>query len=353
MFVALWCAVGHALVLAQGADACFKDPRVQALIEVSKETDECFASDQNKCLIEKMTVAEQRELNSQRLIPFDRSTDALFDHAVGKVTAEFAASDGGRSNPGTANGTGQRISRCHVLTSAHLFYKDTSERVTNAELPLLSDSDHFDIRFYFGQTCDGKVGQYYARGQVLFRMTKDGGDFTCNIRDKNGRCIERHFNGRSDIVILKLKDYDKSNRHYFQVRTSPVLIPERGTRVSCWGFPGYNNQISSLPKELSDQLLRHQLNAKIFPGRYDRGLLTNAIGYPGMSGGGCVLASAPTELIGIYADKNSLTGHPAILGSAQNADERSLNFLSPLDHLAERYRATTGKRIEDLDKECD
>ncbi len=349
----LWGALGPMQVLAQGLDTCFKDSRVQALIDQSKETDECFATDQNKCLIEKMTVAEQRELNSQRLVPFDRSTDALFDHAVGKVTAEFAASEGGRSNPRTANGTGQRISRCHVLTSAHLFYKPTSEQVTNADLPPLSDSDHFDIRFHFGQTCDGKLGQYYARGQVLFRMTRDGRDFTCDIRDNKGRCIERHFNGRSDIVILKLKDYDKSNRHYFQVRTSPVLIPERGTRVSCWGFPGYNNQISSLPKELSDQLLRHQLNAKIFPGSYDRGLLTNAIAYPGMSGGGCVLASAPTELIGIYAEKNSLTGHSAILASARTADERSLNFLSPLDHLAERYRAATGKRIEDLDKECD
>ena len=339
-------------MLAQGADACFKDPRVQALIEQSKETDECFDSDQNKCLIEKMTVAEQRELNSQRLIPFDRSTDALFDHAVGKVTAEFAASEDGRSNARTANGTGQRISRCHVLTSAHLFYKPTSEPVSKVNLPPLSDSDHFDIRFHFGQTCDGKLGHYYARGQVLFRMTREGRDFTCDIRDNKGRCIERHFNGRSDIVILKLKEYERSNRNFFQVRTSPVLIPEQGARVSCWGFPGYNNQIN-LPKALSDQVLWHQLNAKIFYGNYDRGLLTNAIAYPGMSGGGCVLASAPTELIGIYAAKNSLTGHSAILASARTADERSLNFLSPLDHLAERYRAATGKRIEDLDKECD
>ena len=351
----LWSAIGPALVLAQGADACLADPQVQELIERSKKIDDCFASDQNDCwpLIGKMSVEKQRKFNAKRLIPFDRSMDALFDHAVGKVTANIVAGLDGWSNPATANGTGQRISRCHVLTSAHLFYTPITEPVSKTDHPPLSDSGHFDIRFYFGQTCDGKLGQYYARGQVLFRMTREGSDFVCDRHDNNNRCRERRFHGKSDIVILKLKDYDKSNRHFFQVRTSPVLIPEQGTRVSCWGFPGYNNQLSSLPKTLSDQLLRHQLNAKIFPGNYDRGVLTNAVSYPGMSGGGCVLGSAPQELIGIYTGKGSLTGIPAVLGSAETADERKLNFLSPLDHLAERYRAATGKRIEDLDKECD
>jgi hypothetical protein len=50
---------------------------------------------------------------------------------------------------------------------------------------------------------------------------------------------------------------------------------------------------------------------------------------------------------------NRLTGIPAVLGPEETAAERRLNFLSPLDHLAERDRAATGKRIEDLDKECD
>ena len=351
----LWGAIWPMQVLAQGADACFKDPRVQELIEKSKDIDDCFASDKNRCwpLIGKMSVEKQRKFNAKRLIPFDRSKNALFDHAVGKVTADKVAGLDGWSNPGTANGTGQRISRCHVLTSAHQFYTPITEPVSKVDLPPLSDSDHFDIRFHFGQTCDGKLGQYYARGQVLFRMTREGSDFVCDRHDNNNRCRERRFFGKSDIVILKLKEYEKNNLNFFQVRTSPVLIPEQGARVSCWGFPGYNNQLSSLPKALSDQLLWHQLNAKIFPGNYDRGVLTNAVAYPGMSGGGCVLGSAPQELIGIYSRKNSLTGISAVLGSAETADERSLNFLSPLDHLAERYRAATGKRIEDLDKECD
>ena len=354
MFVALWYAVGPALVLAQGADACFKDPKVQELIEKSKDIDDCFASDQHRCwkLIAKMSVETQREFNSQRLIPFDRSKDALFDHAVGIVTAKFAADEDGRSKPGTVNGTGQRISRCHVLTSAHLFYDPISEPVSNTDLPPLSDSDHFGIRFRFGQTCDANLARYDARAQILFRMTSESRDFVCDRRDKQDRCVARRFFGKPDIVILKLKDYDKSNRHFFQVRTSPVLIPEQGARVSCWGFPGYNSQIE-LPKALSDQVLWHQLNAKIFPGNYDRGMLTNAISYPGMSGGGCVLGSAPQELIGIYTGKGSLLGIPAVIGSAETGDERKLNFLTPLDHLAERYRAATGKRIEDLDKECD
>jgi hypothetical protein len=348
----LWGAIWPMQVLAQGADACFKDSRVQALIDQSKETDECFASDQNKCLIEKMTVAEQRELNAQRLIPLDRSKNALFDQAIGVVTAHIALATEPWSSSGNQAATGQRISRCHVLTSAHLFYGLTSERVSSVELPPPADSAHFNIRFHFGQTCDANLARNEVHGHILFRMTREKQDFICDVHDKEKKCIERRFFGKSDAVILKLKDYDKSNRQYFKVRSSPWSIPESGSRVSCWGFPEYNNQIK-LPKALSDQVLWHQLNAKIFPSRYDRGMLTNAIVYPGMSGGGCALGSVPQELIGIFADKNSATGHAAIIGSAKNADERSLNFLTPLDHLAERYRAATGKRIEDLDKECD
>jgi hypothetical protein len=348
----LWCAIGPVLVLAQGADACFKDPRVQALIEASKEIDECFASDQNKCLIEKLTVDEQRELNAQRLIPFDRSKNALFDQAIGVVTAHIALATEPWSSSGNQAATGQRISRCHVLTSAHLFYGLTSERVSSVELPPPAESDHFNIRFHFGQTCDAQLARNHVRGHIVFRMTRDKQDFICDRLDNDNKCTERRFFGKADAVILKLKDYDKSKRQYFNVRSSPVSIPESGSRVSCWGFPEYNNQIK-LPKALSDQVLWHQLNAKIFPGRYDRGMLTNAISYPGMSGGGCVSASAPQELIGLYSSGGSATGHAAILASAQTADERSLNFLTPLDHLAERYRAATGKRIEDLDKECD
>jgi len=331
------------MVLAQGSDACFKDPQVQALIEQSKEIDECFASDQNKCLIEKMTVEEQREFNAQRLIPFDRSKNALFDQAVGVVTANFSVA-GHRSS---ADATGQLISRCHVLTSAHLFYRETSERVSGVELPPKAESDHFNIRFHFGQTCDANLASHHTQGHILFRMTRDKQDFACRWG-----CDERHFYGKSDAVILKLKDYDKRNRQFFNVRSTPVSIPQVGSRVSCWGFPGYNNQIK-LPKALSDQLLWYQLNAKIFPGSNARGILTNSIAYPGMSGGGCALATAPQELIGIYADSSSATGHAVIMAPAQTADARNLNFLTPLDHLAERYRAATGKRIEDLDKECD
>ncbi len=335
------------LILAQqvlASNSCFDTQAVKELIAASEEINECFEKDVNNCKIDKMTVEEQRELNSQRLIPQDRTQNALMNDATGKVTAAFVK--------GVSAGTAQKISRCHIITSAHLLYKKTDIAVDSLDYPSLADSAQFDINFHSGQTCDSRVFEKKSGAQVFFKMTNEGKDFSCDLRDNNGKCLERHFNGKSDLVILKLKDYDKTDKNFFKLKTSPMNISDAGDRVNCWGYPGYNNQIK-LPKALSDKLLWAQKDAKIFKGSYDRGILTNAIAYPGMSGGGCVASSNPQELVGVFAAKNSLTGHSAVEVTAKTADAKSANFLSSFQHLAERYKKATNKDIADLDKECD
>ena len=68
------------LILTQqvlASNSCFDAQAVKDLIAASEEINECFEKDVNNCYIDEMTVDEQRELNSQRLIPYDRTRNAV------------------------------------------------------------------------------------------------------------------------------------------------------------------------------------------------------------------------------------------------------------------------------------
>tara|TARA_B110001454_G_C12723340_1_gene436858 strand:- start:74527 stop:75561 length:1035 start_codon:yes stop_codon:yes gene_type:complete len=335
------------LILTQqvlASNSCFDTQAVKDLIAASKELDECFDKDVNNCNIDKMSVEDQRELNSQRLIPHDRTKDTLMNDATGAVSANFDSS--------VEAASGQKISSCHIITSAHLLYKNTNVQVDNQDFPALKDSEQFDINFHSGQTCDARLFEKSVGAQVYFKMTDAGKDFVCSKQDNSGKCLERRFFGKSDLVILKLKNYNKNDKNFFKLKTTPNAISAAGDRVNCWGYPEYNNQIK-LSKDMSDKMLWFQKDAKIFNGNYDRGVLTNAIAYPGMSGGGCVASAKPNELIGVFAAGNSATGHSAVEVTAKTADTKSANFLSSFQTLAERYKQATNKDIADLDKECE
>lgn len=338
------------LILAQQAfasNSCFNTQELKDLIAASEEIDDCFSDDNSDCninYINHMTPEQQRSVNSKRLVPFDRTKNNLMNGATGKVTAEFVN--------GVGSGSAQKISRCHIITSAHLLYGKTENQVDSQDFPSLEDSEQFDINFHSGQTCDQKIFDKKVGAQVFFKMTDAGKDFICDRANNSGKCIERRFFGQSDLVILKLKDYNKNDKNFFKLKTTPLAISHTGNRVNCWGYPVYNNQIN-LAKSVSDKVLWYQKDAKILNGNDSRGVLTNAIAYPGMSGGGCISSSNPQELVGVFAAKNSATGHSAIEISEKNADERSANFLSSFQNLAQRYKKATNKDIADLDKECD
>ena len=96
-----------------------------------------------------------------------------------------------------------------------------------------------------------------------------------------------------------------------------------------------------------------QKDAKVFAGERALGVVTNATVYSGMSGGGCATSAKPNELVGVYANGNSNSGHAAIDVTYETADEKPANFLSSFKYLAERYKQAAGKDIADLDNECD
>jgi len=327
------------------SNECLKGDLTQKLIGESTEIDSCFKSDRNTCHLEKMSVEMQRELNSQRLIPFDRSQNKLMDRATGVVSATFSGLE-------TEAATGQKISRCHVLTSAHLLYKDTNVSVDLPDLKNGNNNRDIKLRFHVGQSCDKNLFRESTEAVVHFKMTEPNVDFICNKKDSSGHCIERRFYGESDLIILRLLNFERTAEHHFRLFTGQLqTLPKSGLRVNCWGYPEHNHQIK-LPKLLADQVLWHQKDAKVFPWPNAKGLPTNAIAYPGMSGGGCVNPDFPDKLVAIFADTNSATGHAAILITENNVDKVPVNFTSPFQKLAVRYRNATGKSIERLDEEC-
>lgn len=333
------------LILTQqvlASNSCFDTQAVKDLIKASEQLDKCFASDDNDCDIKDLTVEDQKSANSERLIPFDRTSgNGLLERATGVVSADF-------SSIKSRSASAQKISRCHIITSAHLLYG-------NGKIPV--GSNEFSINFHSGQTCDSQVPFKNKTGaKMFFKMVNEvKGDFKCDRLDKYNNCEQRQFNGHSDLVILKLDKYDKNDKSFFTINTNSPSSHQVGQRVNCWGFPDYNENIK-LPQAISDAVLWAQKDAQIFgdkQGQSYKGILTNAVAYKGMSGGGCVIASKPTELVGVFANQNSSNGKSAVDVRAETSSSSGANYLSGFHKLKQRYFEETGKSIDDLDKECD
>ena len=323
------------------SNSCFSNQEIVDLIKASKALDKCFASDDNNCKFKEKTIEEQKARNARRLIPLDRTLDGGFmDRTTGMVSAEFA------TEGYMVTATAQKISRCHIITSAHLLFADGK----------VSTQAKTSINFKTGQTCDSNNPfAIKTSASVLFKMTKEKIDFDCDRFDKYGGCERRKFYGHSDLVILKLDNYDKKDKSFFTLNTSNPSNHPIGQRVNCWGFPGHNENIK-LTAPQSKMLLWSQKDAQIFgdlDGQSAYGVLTNAIAYHGMSGGGCVVQSNPRELVGLIANENSANGKSAINVQPSTATTDGANYLSAFHELDKRYTSETGKKLSDLDKECD
>ena len=72
-----------------------------------------------------------------------------------------------------------------------------------------------------------------------------------------------------------------------------------------------------------------------------------------MSGGGCSIATNPRQLVGVFANDNRVDGQSAFEVAPEKPHTDSANYLSTFHKLAERYQAETGKKISDLNSECE
>lgn len=335
--------------------SCFANEDVQTLIKFSKSIDHCFSSDINNCDYSSKTVEAQKKRNSIRLVPYDREArqDEIYgagfmNNATGIVSVPAANKDGKAIS---LIASAAKITSCHVITSAHLLFKD-------GKMP---NVNNIRVGFHSGQSCDDdKQFKKNVGGTLVFKMMNKGSDFTCQGMDQYGDCEQRLIDGHSDLVIIKLDKgtYSKGDKNHFTLNTKSPSSQVVGQRVHCWGYPGVSEN-SPLPAAIFKKLLWHQKDAQIFGdqnGTSNLGIATNAIAYKGMSGGGCSVPTNPRELVGLFANNNSIDGKSAIKINPELPVKQDANYLAGFQRLEQRYNAEnalTGKTLATLENECE
>ena len=311
-------------------DSCFFSTKIQDLIETSKELDECFSSADDICKLKKKSPDIQAKLNKSRLVPMNRKLgDAFMDRATGTVHVKFASGD-------VYFASGEKISRCHVITSAHLIFGD-------GDVPLTSKN--YTVKFKSGQSCDTSIPwEREVSATPHFSMLTTA-DYACIDEP----CTRRSFRGISDLVILKLDRFDENDRSFFTLNTT---FPAQGQTISCFGYTGSINR-TDFTSEEALMYLWSQKDARMLgdSGRH-KGVLTNAESRKGMSGGGCVSPANARELVGVFTKDNKGLGNAAIDITENNVITHAPNYLSIFYELSNRYTKVTGKKLDNLDREC-
>lgn len=334
---------------AHSDESCFSSNKaILELIKASEELDECFATDKDPCKLKKKSVDFQANVNSSRLIPMNRLTgDKFMNRATGEVSVKFGKYNG-KDSEKQFSASAQKISRCHIITVAHLLY-------TDGDFPL--ESSNFSLTFNTGQTCDIKYPfENQVKASLFFKMTdKKRGDWGCKTQNNYQECEKRIFRGSSDLVILKLDSFDKNYRSYFRLNTSTPSFKEGGQRINCWGYTSKRGIENMTPDESKMYMWTHK-DARMFGdilGKSFNGVLTNAVTRKGMSGGGCADSDNPRVLVGLYTNDNKGGGNAGIYINPNEEFDNHPNFLAAFHKLAERYaESNPGKRLSDLDSQC-
>lgn len=263
-------------------------------------------------------------------------------NTVGNVT--ISGSNGSR--PGS--GTGVKIGKSCILTSAHNLYHSADVSVDNEEF------NRFNGKIQFSRGGNSNLGTVNAK--VFFKMTEENKDFEIGT-DEKGNLI-RIFKGHNDLVILQLEKADH-NYKKVAVRTPEsfsALNPEMGEKITCQGLP-----IHAVEKTYGNcsgnQFLWEQKNARIFTNHMKKGLSTNLASTKGMSGGSCSLNVKPDEVFAIVSNGFSVDAFgnyvmPNLKFSKGNIENGAASYLSLLHILDQRMKKELGYGLDKIVEKC-
>lgn len=344
--LALSCA--STLPTTVNAQSCkgLDEPEIKEVIAAARELAEFVEDDEKFPAIKDMSSADQKAANAQAAmqpIDFTEKKHRIDRYALGDLVIESNVQGGTQRNQGSA----YKISRSCIVTAAHVLYPTTNQEMSD------KNKAGYNGKITFERGIGPEKEEIPA--SVFFQMTKPH-DY---LLVKN----ERQFKGNSDIVVLRLNNYQDNYFKKIKVVSPEQLLinvdPKVGRKIICMGSPSHMTQKSYGACNGTDFKWKQE-NARIFSKDItilESGVVTNSAFSPGMSGGVCFLAEDFNQVVGLAVngyllDRYGELAMPNInLESTDNVN-KNVRHIATFNKLNERMKSELGYGIQDLDRHC-
>lgn len=336
------------LIAAEKSQACkgLQEPEMLDVRAAAVELKEFVSDDAKFPSIKDMSSEDQKNANAQAAmqpIDFSDKKHKIDQFALGDLVVESNVKGGTQKLQGSA----YKVGKSCIVTAAHVLYPTSNQEMSENNKAAYNGK----IKFVRGSGDEKKE----ISASVFFQMTKKD-----DYKLIDGK---RHFKGNSDIVVLKLDEYEDNYFKTIKVASPEQLLknvdPKVGRKVTCMGSPSHMTQ-KNYGTCSGDEFKWKQENARIFSKditTFESGLVTNAAFSPGMSGGACFLAEDTNQVVGLavngyIADKNGNLVMPNInLESTDNVN-KNVRHIATFSKLDQRMKSELGYGVNDLEKFC-
>lgn len=336
------------LIAAEKSQACkgLEEPEIQDVIAAAEELKKFVSDDAKFPSIINMSSKDQKDANAQAAmqpIDFSDKKHKIDQFALGDLVVETNVKGVIQKNQGSA----YKVGKSCIVTAAHVLYPTTNQEMSENNKATYNGK----IKFVRGNGAE----KIETSASVFFQMTKKD-----DYRLVNG---ERHFKGNSDIVVLKLDNYQDNYFKTIKVASPEQLLknvdPKVGRKVTCMGSPSHMTQ-KNYGTCSGDEFKWKQENARIFSQDISsdkKGIRTNAAFTSGMSGGACFLSEDINNVVGLAvngyeSNNNGVSEMPNINIDSTDTTSKNIRHIATFSQLDQRMIAELGYGIKDLEKFC-
>lgn len=351
------------LVASNNSNACnlAQDKELRKLSEMADEVTKLVENDEDYKNIGDLPADQQEHYSSLAMKPIDFKDNKT----LGDIKVETLGNDG--LSRGISSGSGVKIGRSCVLTTAHVLYGSGYQEISSEH----NGKFNGKIKFILGTGENKRT----MDASVFFQMTTPNVDYYTKETKKTfiikGKKVvktikERIFYGHNDPIILKLDNGADDNYRKVDVVTPEELFSdasfdiEVGRKISCQGSPTHVAELLKKTSCKASDIKWEQNNARIFSDddiTTRNGIISNVASSEGMSGGPCYLNDNPDYVFGVVAnghtkDSNGKTLMPLIKFKDKNFAAGNASHIGLLHKLDERLKEKLHYGLKDIAEKC-